>query len=237
MREIIITVRPSLADISEPSRLARVMGDVQRLIEANLDLCVETVAEKTLEFAKENAETGYEKVEYSGNRPVTWMPRDPVTKRLYGISPYHHPSRTGLSAGGDKLFDSLERSGIDNIFEKVGLSVIIGTNFRHAHLLERGGIRPSIPNIGFNDDRSPKKWLVQAVSAGLISWDEISDIRERIFTPQVMPARPFLLPAMWHMQDTETHTAICVNILLKEMQSSLDIREIPNITGDGMVVP
>lgn len=232
MREIIVTVKPSLADISEPSRLARVMGDIQRLIEANLDLCVETVAEKTLELAKENAETGYGGVKHSGNRPVLWAPRHPVTELLYSLSPYHFPSETGLSAGGDKLFDSLERSGIDNIFEKIGLSVRIGTKFRHAHLLEKGGIRPAFPNIGFNADGSPKKWLREAASR-----NTIESIYSQISTPQVMPARPFLYPAMWHMQDTETHTAILVNILLKEMQSSLDIREIPNVTGDGMIVP
>lgn len=237
MREIIVTVKPSLADISEPSRLSRVIGDVEKIIEANLDLCVEAVAEKTLEFAKENAETGYQKVEYSGNRTVVWAPRDPVTERLYEISPYHDPSPTGLSAGADRLFDSLTRLGVDNIFERVGLSVRIGTRFEHAHLLEKGGIRPSIPNIGFNEDGSVKRWLLKAAMSGLISWDEISAIRQQIFTPQFMPARPFLYPAMWYMEDTETHTAICANILLKEMEVSLDINEIPNVTGDGAIVP
>lgn len=237
MREIIVTVKPSLADISEPSRLSRVIGDVQKLIEANLDLCIETVAEKALEFARENAETGYQKVEYSGNRTVVWAPRDPVTERLYEISPYHSPSVTGLSAGADRLFDSLVRSGVDNIFEKVGLSVKVGTRFEHAHLLEKGGIRPSLPNIGFNDDGSVKMWLLKAVISGLISWNEVSNIRQQIFTPQFMPARPFLYPAMWYMQDTETHTAICSDILLKEMQASLDIGEIPNIIGDSVFVP
>lgn len=237
MREIIVTVKPSLADISEPSRLSRVIGDIEKLIEANLDLCVETVAEKALEFAKENAETGYQKVEYSGNKTVVWAPRDPATERLYEVSPYHSPSETGLSAGADRLFDSLTRSGVDNIFDKVGLSVKIGTRFEHAYLLEKGGIRPSIPNIGFNDDGSVKRWLLRAVLSGLISWGEVSDIRQQIFIPQFMPARPFLYPAMWYMQDTETHTAICSNILLKEMQASLDIREVPNVIGESAFVP
>lgn len=222
MREITITIRPSLSDIDDPSRLVNVLEDVRQRIESNLDLCVEKVAEKTLEFAKENAEMGYDNVPHTGNRGVVWEPRDSITERLYALSPYHYPSETGLDAGKRKLIGSLERDGDDNIFERTGLEVKIGTGFRHAYLLEKGGIRPAVPNLGFHVSGKPREWLMKAIREGRISRDEVNRIWDIVSRPQFMPPRPFLFPAMWEMEDNELHTLVCVKELLYQLQYDLE---------------
>ena len=236
MREITITVKPSLTDISDPSRLSKVITDIENIIEGNLDLCAEDVAEKILEFARENASQGYRGLPYPGGNARNWAPRDPITDLLYELSPYHTPNLPGLDTGAGRLINSLERHGEDNIFESFGRTVRIGSSFKHAHLLEKGGIRPMEPNIGFTKGGFPNRWLQNAIEAGWISQDEVWRIREQFDKPRFIEPRPFLYPAMWHVRDVELHTAICARTLIKELQTDLELEKIRSIRGEVSIV-
>lgn len=236
MREIIITVKPTLSDINDPSRMIDVIHRVERLVSNNIDICLEKVAEKILEYAKENASSGYMGVPHSGNQAVVWPHRDEATDALYRASPYHIEGLPGLTTGRDKLIESLERGGNDNIFERGHNEIEVGTRFRHAALLEKGGMRRMTPNIGFTESGAPKRWLIEAMAAGLISPEEVSEIREKFMQPRFVPARPFLWPAMAHLRDTGRHTGICVTTLLGEMYVDLSLEKVRVSTGDGIIV-
>ncbi len=236
MREIIITIKPTLSDISDPSRITDIVQGVERLITDNIDLCLEKVGEKILEYAKENAERGYAEVPHTGNRPVVWPARDAITNELYRASPYHVEGLVGLDTGRKNLINSLERGGNDNIFDREHRSVEVGTKFRHAAILEKGGIRRMVPNIGFTDEGRPKKWLINAMAAGLISPDVVKAIQERFQQPRYIPPRPFLAPALWHLRDTQQHTAIVAATLLAEIYIDVSLEKVRLSTGDGISV-
>lgn len=236
MKEITITIKPSLADISDPSRLSDIIGDIERIVERNLDLCAEDIGKKVLEFAKENASQGYRSVPYSGNRSVSWAPRDPITDLLYEISPYHTPFLPGLDTGARRLLDSLERHGTDNIFELKGKTVRVGSKFKHASLLEKGGHRPMGSNIGFTAGGAPNRWLTRAMREGLISTEEVWRIREVFSQPRFIEPRPFLYPAMWHVRDSGLHVAICSRTLIRELQTDLELERVANIRGEVDIV-
>jgi len=236
MREIIITIRPTLKDIDNPSRMEDIINKTERVIDENMWLCLETVGEKVLEFAHENAENGYHGVRYSGNAPVVWPARDEDTDALYRASPYHTEGLSGLDTGRRKLLDSLERLGDDNIFDVGHREIDIGTRFRHAAILEKGGIRSMSPNIGFTEGGAPRKWLVEAMAAGLISPERVNEIREKFMQPRYVPPRPFLLPAVSHIRDTEQHTGIVASIIEKKIQSTLSSDKIKVNSGDGIIV-
>ena len=236
MREIIITLKPTLSDISDPSRLMDYVHQVERIMSDNIDLCLEKVGEKILEYAKENAEQGYMSVPHTGNRPVVWPARDVITNELYRASPYHVEGLVGLDTGRKNLINSLERGGNDNIFDRAYREIGIGTKFRHAAILEKGGIRRMVPNIGFTDEGRPKKWLLDAMAAGIISPDVVRSIQERFQQPRYIPPRPFLEPALWHLRDTQQHTGICAVILLAEMYVDLALEKIRVSSGDGIIV-
>lgn len=236
MREIIITIKPTLSDISDPSRLVDYVSRVERIMTGNIDRCLEQVGEKILELAKENASQGYRNVPYTGNQSVVWPHRDEVTDALYRASPYHTAGLPGLDTGRGKLIESLERGGDDNIFDRGQREINVGTNFRHAAILEKGGIRRMVPNIGFTDEGKPKRWLLGAMAAGLISPEMVAGIRAEFEQPRYIPPRPFLTPAMWHLRDTEKHTGIVAVTLLAEMYIDLSLEKVRVSSGDGIIV-
>ena len=236
MREITITVKPSLVDISDPKRMADLVTEIERIVTRNLDLCAEDIGTDVLDKAHENAKQGYRDVPFSGNQAVSWAPRDPITDILYELSPYHTPNLPGLDTGAHKLIDSLQRFGIDNIFDANGKVVHVGTKFRHAHLLEKGGTRPWVSTIGFNQYGQPNRWLSQAIRDGLISQEEVWRIRGELSKPRFIEPRPFLYPAMWHVRDSESHTAICARTILRELQTDLQLDKIRSVRGDTGVV-
>lgn len=236
MKEITITVKPSLADISDPSRLSDIVGEIEKIVQRNLDLCAEDIAETVLEFAQENASQGYRNVPYSGNRTVSWENRDPITDLLYEISPYHESHLPGLTTGANKLIDSLERHGADNIFENVGRTVRVGSRFKHASLLEKGGHRPAGGNIGFNAEGRPNRWLSKAIRQGRISAEEVARIRGALSVPRFIEPRPFLYPAMWHVRDSGIHTGICSATIIRELRTDLRLDKIRSIRGESEIV-
>ena len=232
MREITITLKPSLTDISDPKRISELVDEIERIVTRNLDLCAEDIGAKVLEFAHENAKQGYRDVPYTGGNVVNWAPRDPITDLLYEISPYHTPFLPGLDTGASKLIDSLERFGPDNVFDAVGNTVRVGTRFKHAHLLEKGGHRPSGRNIGFTQEGTPNRWLAKAMRDGIISPEEVWRIREELSRPRFIEPRPFLHPAMWHVRDNELHTGICAKTILRELQTDLQLDKIRSVRGE-----
>jgi hypothetical protein len=213
-----------------------VLHRVERLMSNNVDLCLEKVGEKVLEYAHENASQGYRSVPYSGNDAIVWPQRDEFTDALYRASPYHQEGLTGLTTGRDKLIESLERGGNDNIFETGHREIEVGTRFRHAALLEKGGVRHMTPNIGFTEGGAPRKWLIEAMAAGLISPEEVNEIRSKFSQPRYVPSRPFLWPAIAHLRDNQQHTGICATTLLGEMHIDLSLDRVRVKSGDGIIV-
>lgn len=231
MREIIVTIRPSLSDISNPVRISEAIRRIEGLIDNNMDFMLGAVGEEILKRAKSNAAVGYRGLPHSGNQTVMWPDRDDLTKRLYEASPYHDPDRPGLSTGADKLINSLDRLGDDNIFEVGDKSVEVGSRFKHANILEHGGIRHLWPNIGFREDGQPTRWLTEAFSG-----EEIAEIRAIFESPRFIEPRPFLRPALWDVRDKEEHTRIASERLVQEMLYDVanDITEVRS--GDVLVV-
>ena len=223
MKEITITIKPTLNDINDPSRMSELLRLVGEVVNNNVDLLLEAVGEEILRRAKANAEQGYMSLPFTGDEAITWAKRDRITERLYSLSPYHAGySPSGMDTGRRKLIGSLERHGEDNIFDLGIRDIEVGTRFKHASLLEKGGVRKPFPNIGFRSDGSPNRWLVEALQAGLITQEEINEIRSHLFHPQPMEARPFLRPAMRDMRDNGDHLKMVGEVLEKEIE--LDIR-------------
>ena len=234
MKEITITVKPTLEDISDPKRLVDKLTGVISIIEDNLTYVSEDVAEELLRMAKENARNGYRGIPY-GNE--NWADRDPITKLLYELSPYHTSNLPGLDTGARRLIESLERGGQDNIFNISGLEVTIGTRFKHAKLLEEGGLRRTAPNIGFTREGNPNRWLSRAIDQGLISEAEVQQIRQKFMTPRMIEPRPFLRPAKRFMEDSGVHMEKAVQTLRKEIEDELMIRADIKVRGDSVNVP
>jgi hypothetical protein len=231
MREIIVTIKPSLSDISNPVRISEAIRRVGDLISNNMDFMLGAVGEEILKRAKTNATVGYRGLPHSGKQTVMWPARDELTRRLYAASPYHDPDNPGLSTGADKLINSLDRLGDDNIFEMGNRSVEVGSRFRHADILEHGGVRHLWPNIGFRDDGSPTRWLREAFSN-----EEIAEIRAIFNTSRYIEPRPFLRPALWDVRDTEEHTRISAERLVQEMRYDVE-NEITEVrSGDVLIV-
>ena len=113
MSEVIITVKPTLSDISDPKSMSDLLADVGDLIADNLGDCAERIGEKVLEYAKENASRGYSGLPYGND---VWTPRSAEVDKLYELSPFHRSSMPGLDTGARRLVSSLERYGFDNIF-------------------------------------------------------------------------------------------------------------------------
>jgi len=234
MKEITITINPTLDDISNPKRLAEKLQTVINIINDNLTYVVEDVAEETLRMARENARNGYRGIPYGSE---SWSPRDPITKLLYELSPYHTPNLSGLDTGAHRLIESLERGSQDNIFDIKGLEVTVGTKFKHAKILEEGGLRRMVPNIGFTPDGAPNRWLRRAIADGRISSEQVDEIRQRFMTPRMIEPRPFLRPAKYFMRDTGTHVDRAAQSLRKEIEDELRIRANIKTEGDTSNVP
>lgn len=238
MSEVIITVKPTLSDISNPKFMSDLLADIGDLVADNLSDCAEKIGEKVLDYAKENASRGYSGLPYGND---AWAPRSPEVDKLYELSPFHIPNMPGLDTGARKLVTSLERHGFDNIFIVSGSKgenrvVTVGTGFHHAKLLEEGGMRRAFPNIGFTAEGKPTRWLMQAMIDGLISSEEVNRIQELWFQPTFMPPRPFLKPAMWHIRDVGIHTSICSRTLIRELQTDLSLDRVQHVRGDSGVV-
>ena len=231
MREIIVTIKPTLNDINNPVRISEAIRQVGNLIQNNMDFMLGAVGEEILKRAKDNATVGYRGVPHSGKQTVMWPERDELTRRLYEASPYHDPDNPGLSTGANKLINSLDRLGEDNIFEMGDKSIEVGSRFKHADILEHGGIRHMWPNIGFRDDGSPTRWLTQSFSE-----QEIAEIRAIFESPRFIEPRPFLRPALWDVRDNEEHTRIVAERLIQEMRYDVE-NEITEVrSGDALIV-
>lgn len=224
MREITISIKPNLRDISDPSRLAKLIGEIATRFEENVDMCLEAVATRILEMAKQNAETGYSgRIEFAGKgeSPV-WQQRSEITRELYRLSPFHEEDLSGLDTGARRLIGSLERGDPDNIFNVHDNIVEFGTSFKHAHILEHGGVRSTEDHIGFTGDLHMKRWLRKLVEDEVITMDDVERMRRELQGQQIIPSRPFLGPALWFARDEELHTRIVAHKMVEQV--FLDIK-------------
>ena len=231
MREIIVTIRPTLSDISNPTRISEAIRRIGDLIDNNMDFVLGSVGEEILKRAKTNAAEGYRGVRHSGKQTVMWPERTELTRRLYAASPYHDSDKPGLTTGADKLINSLDRLGDDNIFEMGGKSIEVGSRFKHASILEHGGVRRLWPNIGFRADGTPTRWLTEAFSQ-----EEIAEIRAIFESPRYIEPRPFLRPALWDVRDKEEHTRIASERLVQEMHYDVENEIVEVRSGDVLIV-
>ncbi len=144
-------------------------------------------------MARSNAATYYEHggAQFTGNQPATFNPRHPATEELYAASPYH-TATPGLSAGYDRIIESLFPGGLDNIIDFDEDSVEVGTENHLAKLIEEGGLRP------------PKRHVGQGRKKSYLPWENI--LRSYGIDPDGpidIPPRPYLKPALWHLRDEE----------------------------------
>lgn len=235
MKEITITVRLSLENISKPSSMSEILTSIENEIQKILPKALNAVATETLEMAKDNADEGYRGLPYPGRGAGAWAPRDAVTDLLYSLSPWHMEGLPGLTTGRDQLINSLKKGDRFNIFEVEDNSITIGSRFRYADLLEHGGPRPSdVPPLGFKfgaNGLMPTRWLRNNASPSEIDW-----ILSQVEGTQYIPPRPFLFPAMWFMEDKEWHTGIMAEVLIRELEHRLSSRGMNQVRGDRLNV-
>lgn len=242
---IVITIKPTLGNINLDSpnwsaNISNFMNAIEDLkirmnryttaIEAFFkhrdwrQISLERVGEKILEYAKDNAQRGYEGTEAIRQYGKLWQQRADITQRLYKLRGYN-PTASGLTTGkyaepGDeesfaaanRLIDSFDIGHELNVFivnPDLGI-VVVGTKFKWARTLEEGGIKEG-GHLGIRDDWLPAKWLVEALQekenlSYEEAWQEAFDIRDELMelgTMQGIPERPFLKPAIWFVKDED----------------------------------
>lgn len=188
-------------------------------------IALEDVGEKILEYAKDNAQRGYEGTEAIRQYGKLWQQRADITQRLYRLRGYD-PVGSGLTTGvafasgdGDenftsanRLIDSFDIGHALNVFivnPDLGI-VVVGTKFKWARTLEEGGIKTG-GHLGIRDDWIPAKWLIEAlqIKENLSyeeAWQEAFKIRDELVelgTMQGIPERPFLKPALYFVKDQD----------------------------------
>lgn len=221
MRELTISIRPTLDDIRDPKRLVKLVKVIERALIDGVEQMLIKVGEKILNYAKANAERGYEGIPYG--RGEKWEQRSDLTMFLYNLSPTHE-IMSGLDTGRHQLIKSLERYDELNFFEIKGDVLTLGTDFEHAALLEKGGIRPPrLKHLGFSAEGIPAKWLIRALMDRYGLDEEAASQKAMMIYEELMTStaefskRPFLGPALWYVQENEEHTKIVSRVFLEEV--------------------
>ncbi len=139
----------SVNDMKEGLKiLIDVLGEVMKSRRFKKEF-LEKVGRRVLEYAKKNAEIGYNAGQATyqgqsehGSSDWSWTQRAEITKKLYKFMGYD-PYATGLTTGADMLLNSLVEGNRLNIFDVKPDKgeVTIGTRFFAAKILEEGGYR------------------------------------------------------------------------------------------------
>lgn len=182
---------------------------------------LEKIGEHILEIAEKNASMGYMGTESLTATGVVWQQREEIARELYNAAGFGEPP--GLTTGADYLIDSLRRQGNGNIFQvNVDLgSVIVGTKWRHAKLLEEGGFRNvDDQHLGLKFDETgsmiPKQWLIDVLGPDRAEFlaQQLQNILENQDMAPYISARPYLKPALWYSTRDDITGKMLVQIII-----------------------
>lgn len=232
--QIFFAVMDELDKMKE--RLLRYFEDFAKILKDRdfRDQVLTDVGTKIINYARENAETGYVSGGILSEVGVQWEQRAELTKRLYTLKGYD-PNSPGLYAARNSMHDNeMEASSLGRFIESLSIGtdlniflvkpdvgiVILGTRFRFARVLEEGGTRFG-SHLGIREDWSPTKWLLDALVEveGLTTdeaWTEAFKIRDQLIeygSLRGIPPRPYLKPALYYVYNQDEAIEIICKLL------------------------
>ena len=245
MQAMTITLYPTLDAINNPLVLSESLKKIKDMVVDNIMPILEDIAIQVLEMAKDNASQGYYGLPFPDQKTTVWDPRADLTLELYDLRNRSRfgkqYSESGMDTGYHRLIDSLTKFGEKNIFEREDKSIVIGTSFKYAKLLEEGGMVES-SHVGFHMNGEPKRWLLEVLAlefGGLPpktdpnykeilrkAEDKAEELWNRLRHPRYVPPRPFLRPALWFLRDKGQHITIAIKTLETEMKIDLELSKM-----------